>query len=315
MNCPICGSSKTKPEERFREGVFYRCGDCRVVFTHPMRAGSREYYEESYGALAGGYSEKKWEFREVFNSLDSLGFRTGKLLEVACGPGWFLKMAEKKGYDVYGIDFNGQAVAYAKTLGLKNVLVGDIGGGFEKLGQKFDFVVLIHILEHVEDPNRLLNQIKEALSDEGVIIIDLPNERRTELKFNLRKRREGWDYPPHHLTRWNADSLSNFLATRGFKTIYLNEERISSLAQVLNFVLGLIQINTATGLATVAGQERGDKHPHDGKLIGHGLILFLSRLKRFLSLILGLILLPPIYILSRVFYIRGTNLFIVAQLK
>ena len=47
--------------------------------------------------------------------------RAGTVLDIGCGPGFFLKFA-KKGWQVNGIDSSESAVAYAKKkLKLKNI--------------------------------------------------------------------------------------------------------------------------------------------------------------------------------------------------
>jgi 2-polyprenyl-3-methyl-5-hydroxy-6-metoxy-1,4-benzoquinol methylase len=45
------------------------------------------------------------------------------------------------------------------------------------LGEKFDTVIMAHILEHVDDPARVLDIARQHLAQDGVIIADVPNAR------------------------------------------------------------------------------------------------------------------------------------------
>lgn len=46
-----------------------------------------------------------------------------------------------------------------------------------ELDEKFETVLLTHILEHVDDPVQVLNIAKQFVTDDGVIIVDVPNAR------------------------------------------------------------------------------------------------------------------------------------------
>ncbi|MEE8240769.1 MAG: methyltransferase domain-containing protein, partial [Nitrospirales bacterium] len=45
--------------------------------------------------------------------LDSFPERPGRLLDVGCGYGFFLKMAEEKGWEAVGVDLDPNGIAYA----------------------------------------------------------------------------------------------------------------------------------------------------------------------------------------------------------
>ena len=47
----------------------------------------------------------------------------------------------------------------------------------EQLDKQIDNIILGHVLEHVEDPDKLLNYIKPWLKDGGVILCAVPNAR------------------------------------------------------------------------------------------------------------------------------------------
>lgn len=58
--------------------------------------------------------------------LDHFPSRPGRLLDVGCGYGFFLKIAEVRGWEAIGLDLDPQGVAYAKESLRANALLGDL---------------------------------------------------------------------------------------------------------------------------------------------------------------------------------------------
>jgi 2-polyprenyl-3-methyl-5-hydroxy-6-metoxy-1,4-benzoquinol methylase len=61
-----------------------------------------------------------------------------------------------------------------------------------ELPEKYDTVVLAHILEHVDDPQQVLAQAKKYIKPGGVIIVDVPNgmslHRQVGVKMGMLKK-------------------------------------------------------------------------------------------------------------------------------
>jgi len=97
----------------------------------------------------------------------------GKLLDVGCGGGKMLKLAEQMGWDAMGLELDPDAVESCRRLGLK---VGY--GGYEKLDDYpmyYDCIIFSHVLEHVHDPIDALNRISGALKAGGILLLSCPN--------------------------------------------------------------------------------------------------------------------------------------------
>ncbi|MGH2611476.1 MAG: class I SAM-dependent methyltransferase [Rhabdochlamydiaceae bacterium] len=96
------------------------------------------------------------------------------VLEVGCGTGLFSFHAAKKGANVLGIDFSEKGIKIAqKKYKLSNLR-------FEKLDVinvkgKYDIIVSIGVLEHMDNPLRSLKLFKKHLKSNGKIIITSPN--------------------------------------------------------------------------------------------------------------------------------------------
>lgn len=138
-----------------------------------------------------------WKDRKNFKSKVKYSLRTqfykwllrkycrgcGTVLDVACGPGHFMKTAEELGFKAYGVELDGRYRA-------KNVFIKDLW----KFNRKFDVVFNSFILEHVEDHQKFVDKMA-SLSDNIVITItaylsrdfyDVPDHKKPATKVGVR---------------------------------------------------------------------------------------------------------------------------------
>jgi SAM-dependent methyltransferase len=100
-----------------------------------------------------------------------------RVLDIGCGDGTFaaeIKQAVGDG-EVYGTDISGVDVALARKRGV-DAVVADVDNGhlpFE--AATFDLVYAGEIIEHLYDPDHLLDEIGRLLTPGGVAILDTPN--------------------------------------------------------------------------------------------------------------------------------------------
>ena len=215
MTCPVCGCNE-EPEFIKMHGGFriLRCTACSVVFSDPMKNPGAEWYERSEGYAVGKlrFMKASW-FHRVF--LEEPALYGESLLDVGCGTGLFLNEAGKKGYRTWGIDFDRENIRIARErYGLKNVYVmsiEDIAREFKD--RRFDVVTFFEVLEHLDEPLEFLRKVKTVLKPGGYIALSVPNRRRTLDIHGIE------DNPPHHLTKWDMDSLTGFLESNGFETV------------------------------------------------------------------------------------------------
>lgn len=222
ISCPLCNSSENiifAEEGRIFENAFkiYSCSSCGLSFAERREEAIGEHYEiaEWYGI--------RWEFKEVLKLIKNKNI---KLLEIGCGRGYFLNMAFKEGVNSFGIDINQKAIDFAKkNFGLTNVFSETLDDFLEKRDEKdFDIVCLFHILEHLQDPKDFISKIANILKRGGLLCLSFPNPHRIDLKM---LQREHWDYPPHHLTRWNEKSIRYLLDKTGFDILNISLEPLS----------------------------------------------------------------------------------------
>ena len=100
-----------------------------------------------------------------------------EVLDVGCGNGIISRSLGEIGFRVKGIDVSEKAILYAKELNrFSNVRFEVISA--EQLvadGQHYHAVICSEVLEHLNDPGKLLRVLHQTLYDNGVLIVTVPN--------------------------------------------------------------------------------------------------------------------------------------------
>ena len=150
--------------------------------------------------LTGLYQEAR-RFQHVLLS----DLPPGRLLDVGCGDGQFLRKMTQQGWVGTGIDFDANATESGhKKYGL-DLIAGDFQtADFDSGG--FDAVTLSHVIEHVPDPVACLDKCRQILKPGGRVVLLTPNF------LSLGHQRFGRDWrglePPRHLHIFSPDALA-----------------------------------------------------------------------------------------------------------
>jgi SAM-dependent methyltransferase len=196
----------------------FACGFKHALPLPSPDALEREYRENYYAVekpdfIAFASEDQPWfelsqnDRLELFEKL--LPAPRRRLLDIGCGPGFFLGQALKRGWQAHGVEPSRQAAAHARSLG------ATITEGFfsaQSAGQlgRFDAVNLTNVLEHVPDPIAILTRAIRLLEPGGVLCVGVPNDFSP---FQIAARSamntgDWWVAPPHHLNYYDFDSLA-----------------------------------------------------------------------------------------------------------
>jgi len=146
---------------------------------------------------------------------------SGRLLEIGCGRGYFLSLAQKNGFTVQGIEIAPYAARYARKEFNVDVQTGDM----EKMqipDAKYDVITLWHVLEHFYNPVAVLRKVYNMLDENGFLLIEVPN--LNSIKFCLANDSNRWvggNHPRYHLSFFTKSSLARILLHSGFRYINL----------------------------------------------------------------------------------------------
>jgi len=231
LTCPICGTELetisfkevyVSPYNN-QEYKRYECPNCDVHWWEPLKI-IPEFYEsevfESYIAFHEVVGTRLGENHKAFFKHFPPNVR-GKLLDVGCGDGRFLRHAKEQGFEVWGIDFDKKSVENVKrNLGIDTVFpmsLEEFYGYAKEKNLKFDVITFFEVLEHQDKPREFLEMVRGLLKEGGYIAGSVPNRERLFAEI-------GWkyfhgDHPPHHFLRFSKSSLEKALNFSGFKDV------------------------------------------------------------------------------------------------
>jgi len=97
-------------------------------------------------------------------------------LDVGCGAGLLTEPLARLGADVTGIDASLEVIEVARqhaaAMGLTiDYRVGDV----QQLGDQFDLITCMEVIEHVADPAEFVRALAKRLAPEGLLILSTPN--------------------------------------------------------------------------------------------------------------------------------------------
>lgn len=140
------------------------------------------------------------------------------ILEIGCGMGGILIPFKLAGFDVKGIDLGDEYINIGRQFNL-DLSVKSIKDIVAKK-EKYNFVILSHLIEHIPDLDTFFINLKEILSENGKIFIAVPGIKSMHKTYdnNLQNYLQN-----AHCWAFSKNTLSAFLNKMGFKIDYCDE--------------------------------------------------------------------------------------------
>ena len=232
--CPICEYPYARRVRTATDRIFqttqepfelFGCPSCRLIFMDEEEVRDRlaDFYPSGYwwtDAGSGGKLERK--YREWMVRHDQLAFVqkalgssfSGRLLDIGCGSGTFVKVARQAGIDATGLEMAGEAAQLAER-----EVPGNIFHGSEeelvKNAEQYDAIAMFHTLEHVPQPFHYLRRLKKLFRSPGTLIIQVPNCASLQARL-MGGRWYGLDCP-RHLYNYSTFSVLHLLGRAGYR--------------------------------------------------------------------------------------------------
>jgi 2-polyprenyl-3-methyl-5-hydroxy-6-metoxy-1,4-benzoquinol methylase len=180
--CPLCGAAEHRQLYRFEHsrwipGSVVRCEMCRVIYKIPSDSSTTltDVYDRDYAEL-DYWAQDEAALRSLSKIRACVAdtVTTGSLLDVGCGPGLFMELAQQAGFRVTGLEYNPTLAARARERTRAEVVEGDFLSS--DLGdRRFDVVTLLDVIEHLADPIAALKRCRELLNPGGALVLYTPN--------------------------------------------------------------------------------------------------------------------------------------------
>lgn len=230
--CPLCGGTHLERAltcvDHYATGeVFHlcRCSECGFLFTQdfPVEAEIGRYYATpdyiSHSDTRKGVMNSVYHWvraymlgRKARLVMREAHRKTGHLLDIGTGTGYFPAMMKRRGWTVEAVEKNEGARRFAaEHFGL------DVRPEDELQGMKaesFDVITLWHVMEHLEHLNETWELLHRLLTDKGVLVVAVPNCS----SYDAQKYGAYWAAydVPRHLWHFTPDTMQRFGARHGF---------------------------------------------------------------------------------------------------
>ena len=194
-----------------------------MLITHPQPSLEKlpSYYESvDYISHTDGNTslfEKMYQFIKgiaLKNKLKLINSQSqkGRVLDIGAGVGDFLSVAKKEGWETIGVEPSEKAKTIAKTKGVK--FVENLS---ELESNSFDVITMWHVLEHVPDLEKQIQELKRLVKPTGIVIIAVPNFRSYDAK-HYDKYWAAYDVPIH-LWHFSKTAIQKLFARENLELI------------------------------------------------------------------------------------------------
>jgi 2-polyprenyl-3-methyl-5-hydroxy-6-metoxy-1,4-benzoquinol methylase len=244
--CPACRETTHAPLYRANGCDIWQCRSCGLGRAESTGFDPQTYYTGDYfsGHRRDGYSDYRAAEpvlrREFARSVELIHAccRAGRLLDLGCAYGFFLKEAERY-FEVAGIELADEAAEYCRRSGL-NVLSGVADDTTMARIGEVDVITLFDVIEHLPQPHETLALCHRYLRPGGVIVITTgdfasPLARLAGARWRLMT-------PPQHLWFFTPESMRRIAAALG-----LSLERCDHPAKLVPLSLILFQVRRMLG--------------------------------------------------------------------
>jgi len=237
--CDLCGSENPAPvlESSRLDGPLVRCRRCgfyyvaerrsNLAFGSDTAAATTERIRDANRDLRNLSLDEEHRLAEM-NAKSRLDVirrycRSGKLLEVGCARGDFLRVAREY-FAVSGVEPNAELAKDA-------LAVAPVHQGLIETcpGSGYDVAASFHVIEHTDSPRRFLHAIGERLRPGGFVVLETPNINSVPYRVLKSRWRQ---FIPEHYYFFDERTMTKLLEDAGFKV-----ERIGRIGKFASPVL------------------------------------------------------------------------------
>lgn len=224
--CPLCSSSKTRlfeTTESFGFPVdYFLCQKCGFVFQDAgkSQAADPDFYQETYRKIYQANEEptSKDLYQQNQRALNQASWlkqhgyiHFDRILDIGASSGFLLDNFRREFQaEVVGVEPGNAYRALAEQKNIK--MFNSIEQLLQNNSEAFDLVTLMHVLEHLENPIKVLLQIREhLLVADGLLLIEVPNFYAHD------------SYELAHLSCFSEHTLKEMLRQAGFEAVLLRK--------------------------------------------------------------------------------------------
>lgn len=196
-----------------------------------------DYYQNS---IETNFLQRMWHTKKLKIIAKLMGAEKNiskNVLDVGCASGWFLsEFALRYPKAVFaGVDVHKKAIDYGKKRYKNLKLICSDAHSLPFSNGSFDVIICAEVLEHVENPKKVLKEIKRVLSKDGIAIIEMDTGNflfRLVWYWWTHLRRGVWRNS--HIHTFNTKILEDMIKHSGFN---IKQKKVFNYSMAVIFKL------------------------------------------------------------------------------
>lgn len=241
-NCPICHQSR-KNELYYPSrspGPVVRCNNCNFIYISELVDSESLIFEDLTFGLdpsllvssdLNDFPRDYWELSILpskiielpaleHNACDALARLTkytsiGRILDFGCGWGFFLSVANRLGWQGYGLEPLPGHSTFARQKYKLDVTTGTLRENTYPI-EFFDAITAFQVFEHLPNPFAIIRLLWKFQKPKGIIIIEVPNIKTLGVYLFRGHHRH---FNPDHINFFSPQTIKLFLESNGYEVL------------------------------------------------------------------------------------------------
>lgn len=202
-----------------------RCSKCGLVQLSSKDCNTEQDYSdggmlrEAYNVQVNKVENKTWEtWIDETRKDDDRRYRAlrdvcrGKsILEFGCGNGGFLRRIRGEAARAVGIELMDKARDNIAKDGI------EVYKSLSAINGKYDVVCMFMVIEHLNNPDRMLEDLYGIMNPGGILVCETPNADDALISKYRCKAFEDFTYWSKHVVLFNSDTLLSVMERNGFR--------------------------------------------------------------------------------------------------
>lgn len=193
-----------------------RCLKCGLVYVNPRinaKIVADSYKDAIDEVYVQGAAGRQHTFRQCARKISQWRKPPGRLLDIGCAAGFFVREARDRGWDAIGIEPSKWLVSWGVKNLKERLYTGTLKQGRFK-DKEFDILTMWDVLEHVPDPMGELHECNRILKAGGMLIVNYPDFGSILAKL---AGRNWWFLLSNHLYYFTPVTMRRYLEKAGFE--------------------------------------------------------------------------------------------------
>ena len=207
---------------------YLKCNKCKHIFIKSIPKNLTKFYGKNYYNFPSIKKLKKIALNEKFkfDMVKNYFCKGDRICEIGPSIGVFLYNAKSYGLNCTGIEMSKECCKFiSEKLKIKTLNSNIPQVALKKIKQQ-DAIFFWHSLEHMQNPDKVLDACIGKLKSDGLIVIACPNPD----SFGFKLTGKNWPHldAPRHLNLFSINSLEAYMKNKNLKNIFKTTSDLSS---------------------------------------------------------------------------------------